>query len=129
MSTAPALALTSVAQIAINVQKIPRAIAFYRDTLGLKFLFQAGPNLAFFECGGVRIMLDSPTDPRFQHPSSIIYFNVADIKAAHQQLAARGVKFEEQPHIIARMQGREVWLAAFNDTEGNVMALMSEVPA
>jgi methylmalonyl-CoA/ethylmalonyl-CoA epimerase len=127
MSTAPAVAINSIAQIAINVKEMTRAIAFYRDKLGLKFLFQAGENLAFFECGGVRLMLDIPPEARFQHPSSIVYFNVSDIKAAHQQLAARGVKFEEEPHVIARMGDREVWLAAFDDTEGNVMALMSEV--
>jgi len=126
MSTAPAIRLNSIAQIAINVHDLGRAIEFYRDTLGLKFLFQAGENLAFLDCDGVRLMLDIPPDPRFQHPSSIVYFNVGDIQAAHQQLAARGVKFEEEPHVIARLADREVWLAAFDDTEGNVMALMSE---
>ena len=127
MSTSPALALDSIAQIAIVVKDMPRAIAFYRDVLGIKFLFQAGERLAFFECGGVRLMLDKPEDARFQKMSSIIYFNVAHINAAHEQLSARGVKFEEQPHVIARMGDREVWLAAFQDSEENVMALMSEV--
>lgn len=128
-TTSPALSLDSIAQIAIVVKDMPRAIAFYRDVLGIKFLFQAGERLAFFECGGVRLMLDNPEDPRFQKMSSIIYFNVADIKASHQQLSARRVKFEEQPHVIARMGDREVWLAAFQDSEENVMALMSEVKA
>lgn len=128
MSAGPAVALNSIVQIAINVQDISRAIEFYRDKLGLKFLFQAGENLAFFECGGVRLMLDIPPEARFQHPSSIVYFHVSDIKAAHQQLSGCGVKFEEEPHVIARLSDREVWLAAFDDSEGNVLALMSEVP-
>ncbi|MBV8206626.1 MAG: VOC family protein [Acidobacteria bacterium] len=121
------MTLDGIAQIAIPVEDMPRAIEFYRDRLGLKFLFQAGEKLAFFECGGIRLMLDIPADARFQHPSSIVYFSVRDIRAAHEQLSARGVRFEEAPHVIARMGNREVWLAAFDDTEGNVMALMSEV--
>lgn len=127
MSIAAAVSLNSIAQIAINVHDLGRAVEFYRDKLGLKFLFQAGENLAFFDCGGVRLMLVVPPEPRFQHPSSIIYFNVGDIKTAHEHLAAHGVKFEEEPHVIARLADREVWQAAFDDTEDNVMALMSEV--
>jgi len=123
------MTIASIAQIAITVKDVSRAVAFYRVKLGLRFLFQPSPSLAFFDCGGVRLMLDSPADPRFQHPSSIVYFNVADIKAAHQQLLSRGVHFEEEPHIIARVASRDVWLAAFHDSEQNVMALMSEVPA
>jgi methylmalonyl-CoA/ethylmalonyl-CoA epimerase len=126
MGTAPGIEITSIAQIAINVEDLGRAIEFYRDKIGLMFLFQAGPALAFFECGGVRLMLDIPPEGRFRHPSSIVYFKVNDIKAAHQQLTARGVKFEEEPHVIARMGSTEVWLAAFDDSEGNVMALMCE---
>lgn len=128
MTTAPAMTLNSILQIAINVQNLGRAIEFYRDKLGIKFLFQAGDKLAFLDCGGVRLMLDIPEDARLQHPSSIVYFNVSHIQAAHKELAERGVKFENAPHCIARMPGREVWLNEFNDGEGNVMALMSEVP-
>ena len=127
MSTAPTIAINSIMQIAINVQNLRRAIEFYRDKLGIKFLFQAGDKLAFLDCGGVRLMLDIPEDERLQHPSSIVYFNVSDIQAAHKDLAGRGVKFENAPHCIARLPGREVWLNEFNDGEGNVMALMSEV--
>jgi methylmalonyl-CoA/ethylmalonyl-CoA epimerase len=127
MSAATAVALSSIGQIAINAQDVKRATAFYRDKLGLKFLFEAG-NLAFFDCGGVRLMLDRPEKPEFDHPSSIIYFNVADIKAAHAELAARDVRFEDTPHMIARLADREVWMAFFRDSEQNLMALMSEVP-
>ena len=127
MSAATTVALSSIGQIAINVHDVKRATAFYRDTLGLKFLFETG-NLAFFDCGGIRLMLDKAERPEFDHPSSIIYFNVADIKAANAQLAERGVHFEDQPHVIARLGDREIWMTFFRDSEQNLMALMSEVP-
>ena len=127
MSTATAVALSSIGQIAINAHDVKRATVFYRDTLGLRFLFDAG-NLTFFDCGGVRLMLSPPEKPEFDHPSSTLYFNVADIKAAQAQLASRGVKFEDQPHVIARLTDREVWMTSFRDSEQNLMALMSEVP-
>jgi predicted enzyme related to lactoylglutathione lyase len=125
MSTAPAV--DAIAQIAINAHDIARARDFYRDKLGLKFLFDAG-TMAFFDCGGVRLMVSLPSSAELDHPSSIIYFKVSDIKATHAQLTARGIKFGTEPHMIARLPGREVWLAEFRDTEGNVLALMSEVP-
>src|SRR5205823_14767221 len=127
MSTATAVALSSIGQIAINAHDVKRATVFYRDTLGLRFLFDAG-NLAFFDCGGIRLMLSPPEKPEFDHASSTLYFNVADIKAAQAQLASRGVKFEDQPHVIARLADREVWMTFFRDSEQNLMALMSEVP-
>jgi len=129
MPASPALAITSIAQIAINTHDLNRAREFYRDQLGLKFLFDAGPKMAFFDCGGVRIMLALPETKELDHSSSIIYFNVADIKASHAQLLARGVLFATDPHMIARGGGREIWLAEFRDSEGNVLALMSEVAA
>ena len=127
MSAATSVALSSIGQIAINVHDVKRATAFYRETLGLKFLFETG-NLAFFDCGGIRLMLDKAERPEFDHPSSILYFNVADIKAAHAQLGERGVHFEDQPHVIARLGDREIWMTFFRDSEQNLMALMSEVP-
>ena len=126
MSAVTSLALSSIGQIAINVHDVKRATAFYRETLGLKFLFETG-NLAFFDCGGIRLMLDKAERPEFDHPSSILYFNVADIKAANAQLAERGVHFEDQPHVIARLGDREIWMSFFRDSEQNLMALMSEV--
>ena len=113
--------------LGIHVKNPDKSLAFYRDTLGLRFLFDAG-NLTFFDCGGVRLMLSPPEKPEFDHPSSTLYFNVADIKAAQAQLASRGVKFEDQPHVIARLTDREIWMTFFRDSEQNLMALMSEVP-
>ena len=117
--------LSQIGQIAINVQDVERATAFYRDTLGMRFLF-AFPGLAFFDCGGVRLMLSRAEDPKLDHPASILYYRVADIEAAHQALAARGVRFETGPHLVARMPDHELWLAEFNDSEDNVLALMAE---
>ncbi|HXO26833.1 MAG TPA: VOC family protein [Thermoanaerobaculia bacterium] len=117
--------LSQIGQIAINVQDVERATAFYRDTLGMRFLF-AFPGLAFFDCGGVRLMLSRSEDPKLDHPASILYYRVADIEATHQALAARGVRFEQGPHLVARMPDHELWLADFYDSEENLLALMAE---
>ena len=121
------LGITRLGQIAIPVHDLDRAIVFYRDTLGLPLSFTAG-KLAFFNCGGVRLMLSVPEKPGFDHPSSILYFAVPDLAAAHQQMLAAGVHFEDQPHLIAKMPDHDLWMAFFRDSERNVLALMSEVP-
>jgi methylmalonyl-CoA/ethylmalonyl-CoA epimerase len=123
MMVAPAL--QRIHQVSIRATDTARAVAFYRDTLGLKLLFQAPPQLAFFDCAGVRLML-GPAEPEFDHQGSVLYFAVDDIKTAHTALAASGVKFRSEPHMIAKLPDREVWLADFLDSEGNVLALMSE---
>src|SRR5580700_5640515 len=120
------IAITQIGQIAINVHDTNRALEFYRDTLGLKLLFTAG-RLAFFDCGGVRLMLTPPERPEFDHPASILYFSVADIQSTHARLVQRNVKTEGEPHVVARMPDHDLWLAEFRDSEGNIMALMSEV--
>jgi methylmalonyl-CoA/ethylmalonyl-CoA epimerase len=120
------IAISQIGQIAINVHDTDRAVGFYRDILGLKLLFMAG-HLAFFDCGGVRLMLSPPERPEFDHPASILYFKVADIKAAHARLVEHKVKTEGEPHVVARMPDHDLWLADFRDSEGNVMCLMSEV--
>ena len=122
-----AFALSSIGQIAVNVHDVRKATAFYRDTLGMKFLFDAG-HMAFFDCGGVRLMLSLPEKPEFDHPSSIIYYRVANIKQACEVLASRGVRFEEEPILVARLQDHDLWMASFRDVDENLLALMSEVP-
>lgn len=119
--------LSRIAQIALNAHDIDRATAFYRDVLALPHLFRAG-QLSFFNCGGVRLMLSPPEQPQFDHPSSILYFQVSDIHAAFERLKSAGVKFEDRPHLIARMPTHELWMTHFHDTESNLLALMSEVP-
>ena len=118
--------LTQIGQIAINVHDVKKATAFYRDTLGMKFLFEA-PNLAFFDCGGVRLMLGVPEKPEFDHPGSIIYYRVEDIQAAYDVLASRGVHFEGKPHLVARLPDHELWMAFLRDIDNNLLALMSEL--
>ncbi len=119
-------AISRIGQIAINARDVDRATAFYRDVLGLRHLFRAG-QLSFFDCGGVRLMLDKPENPEFDHPSSIVYFQVADIQAAFERIKSAGAKFDDAPHVIARMPDHDLWMTFFRDTEGNVLALMSEV--
>ena len=119
--------ISHIGQIAINAHDIERATTFYQDALGLKLLFKAGPGLAFFDCGGVRLMLTRPEKPEFDHPSSILYFSVPDIYAAHASMKGNGVKFEDEPHLIAKMPDHELWMTFFRDSEGNLLGLMSEV--
>ncbi len=124
--TAVVAGLSRIGQIAMNAHDLDRAIAFYRDTLGIPFLFTAPPKLAFFDCAGTRLLLDVPEDKEFDHPGSCLYFSVDDIAAMHQLLVSRGVTFRKGPHLIARLADREVWMAFFDDTEGNTLALMAE---
>ena len=123
----PASGLSRIHQISMRAQDIDRATQFYRDTLGLPFLFAAPPGLAFFDCEGVRLMLSIP-EPGFDHPGSVLYFAVDDIRQMRDTLASRGIAFRTEPHKIATLKDREVWLADFEDTEGNTLALMSEPP-
>jgi predicted enzyme related to lactoylglutathione lyase len=118
--------LGAIGQIAVPVKEIERAVPFYRDKLGMKFLFQAPPALAFFDCGGIRLLLDRPEKPEFERHSSVIYFRVADIQASYETFRARGVAFEGEPHVIHKTEKYELKMAFFRDTEGNVLALMSE---
>jgi len=103
------------------------AVMFYRDRLGLRHLFDAGPKMSFFVCGGVRLMLAVAEKPEFDHPGSIVYFAVDDIHAAHEALAGRGVTFREKPLVVSRLPGWEIWMAFLEDTEGNVLAITQEV--
>ena len=116
-----------IGQIAIVVHDLARAVAFYRDALGLKLLFQVPPKMAFFDCAGVRLMLSLPEKPEFDHPSSILYFTVSDIRSAHGALVAQGVSFEAEPRLVAKLETHDLYLAFFHDRDGNVLALMSEV--
>ena len=118
--------LDQIGQIAVPVSDIDRAVAFYRDTLGMRFLFQAPPGLGFFDCAGVRLMLDAPAKAAGLQ-SSVIYYKVPDLQAAFETLSARGVTFEAKPHLLARLPDHELWMAFFRDPDGNLLALMSEV--
>ncbi|RIK76699.1 glyoxalase [candidate division KSB1 bacterium] len=117
--------LSQIGQIALNVHDLERAVAFYRDKLGMKHLFTV-PKMAFFECGGIRLMLGLPEKPEFDHTSSIIYFKVDDIQIAFRTLSSRGVSFEGDPHLVAKMPTHDLWMTFFRDSENNLFALMSE---
>jgi len=118
--------ISRLGQVQIRAHDVKRATTFYQDLLGLKLLFEAPPGLAFFDCGGVRLMIDRPEKPEFDHPSSVLYFAVPDIQSAHAQLKQSGVHFEDEPHVIARMPDHDLWMTFFRDSEDNLMALMSE---
>src|SRR5262245_56220049 len=117
--------LSRIGQIAVNAHDIDRAVRFYRDTLGMRFLFQVA-KMAFFDCDGVRLMLGLPETPQFDHPASVLYYQLGDIIAKHDELVAKGVSFEGPPHEIAKLEHADLWMAFFTDSEGNIMALMSE---
>lgn len=120
------LGLDRVGQIAVPVTDLERAIEFYRDTLGMRFLFQAPPGLAFFDLSGVRLMLDAPASEQ-AGSGSLIYYKVGDLEAAFAALSERGVVFEAEPHLVARLPDHELWMAFLRDPDGNLLALMSEV--
>ncbi len=117
--------LTSIGQIAITVRDLPRAVGFYRDVLGLTFLFEA-ETMAFFDCGGTRLMLSASAGADSGY-NSIIYYRTEDIRASADELRARHVEFEAPPRPIAKTPDHEVWMAFFRDSEGNLLGLMSEV--
>ncbi|PYO97863.1 MAG: glyoxalase [Gemmatimonadetes bacterium] len=120
--------LSSIGQIFVRARNLDRAIRFYRDILGMPFLFQAPPQMAFFQCGTISVMLGVPEQAELDHPSSIIYYLVPDITAAHTTLRDRGVEFATEPHLVNRAPDHDLWLAEFRDSEGNVLALMSRKP-
>ena len=125
--TAESFGLSAIGQIAVIVHDVPRAVAFYRDTLGMRFLFEAPPKMAFFDCGGIRLMLSLPETAEYDHPSSIIYYRVDDIQQAAAVLQARGVTFDSPPHLIAKLPHADLWMAFLRDPDRNPLALMSEV--
>jgi methylmalonyl-CoA/ethylmalonyl-CoA epimerase len=127
-ATATGIGISRLGQIQMRAHDVDRAANFYQDVLGLKLLFKAPPNLAFLDCGGVRLMIDKPEKPEFDHPGSVLYFAVPDIQAAHARMKESGVRFEDDPHLIAKMPDHDLWMTFFRDSEDNLLALMSEVP-
>ena len=118
----------AVGQLLIPVDDLDRAVTFYRDTLRLPFLFTAPPQMSFFQCGGVRLLVGVPGPQEPRDRGSTVYFKVADIHAVHRTLKERGVAFGAEPHVAHRTPTMELWLSEFRDPDGNALALMSEVP-
>lgn len=115
-----------IRQIALTTKNVPALAAFYRDVVGLKHLFDAGPNLVFLEVGGVRLMLTQPSAPELDHPPSLFYYLVEDIETAHATLKARGAREERPPGLTAKMPDHELWTSFFRDPDNHLFALMAE---
>jgi methylmalonyl-CoA/ethylmalonyl-CoA epimerase len=130
MAKAGGVKLSKIKQIAIPVHDVDAAKTFYRDALGLRHLFDAPPALSFFDCGGVQLMLAGPAaqgkDGDQQHP--VLFYDVSDIKKTHAKIKSSGAQSVEDPHVIARMNGREIWIASVSDGQGNLVSFMSDVP-
>ena len=118
--------LSDIRQIAITVGDVDTALAFYRDALGLSFLFQPAPTLAFLQAGDVRLMLTTPQGAGAVGANSILYFSVDDIVATQAALVARGATEERPPQLAARMPNHELWTGFLRDPDGNLVGLMEE---
>ena len=122
------LSNAAVAQVMIPVDDFDRGVSFYRETLGIPFLFKAPPQMAFFMCGPVRLLVGVLPPSQPAQRGGAIYFQVSDIRAVCSSLKTKGVQFQAEPHVINRTPRSELWLAEFKDPDGNQLALMSEVP-
>jgi catechol 2,3-dioxygenase-like lactoylglutathione lyase family enzyme len=115
-----------IGQIAITVSDVPRATAFYRDVIGLRHLFDAGPQLAFLAAGPVRVMLSTPQGHGTPGANSVLYFKVGNVEAAHAAMLARGATDERAPQLTAKMPDHELWIGFVRDPDGNLVGLMEE---
>lgn len=120
--------IKSIGQIAIAVSDIERATHFYRDVLGLPLLFEAPPALAFFDCGGVRLMVTTRQGADQDHRTSVIYYKVANINAATEVLKQRNVSFVREPQMTAKMEDHELWIGFLRDPDENLIGIMAEIP-
>lgn len=118
--------IQKVGQIGVPVKNIERAVVFYKEKLELPVLFNTD-TMAFFECNGLRLLLSLPEKEQFAHPSSVVYFQVPDIKLSYKELLEKGVEFVDEPHVVAKMGQSETWMTFFKDSEDNIHALISEI--
>ncbi|MES5849040.1 MULTISPECIES: VOC family protein [unclassified Bacillus cereus group] len=120
--------IQKIGQIGVPVKDLNRALDFYKEKLGLSLLFNTN-SMAFFECNGLRLMLTLPEKEEFALSSSVIYFEVNNIKDTYEHLLGKEVTFIDEPHVVAKMGQTETWMVFFQDTEDNTHALLSEVEA
>jgi methylmalonyl-CoA/ethylmalonyl-CoA epimerase len=122
------MAVTALGQVALSVSDVPRSTAFYRDAVGLRFLFAAGPSLAFLDLGNARLMLSAPEGDFKPGSSTVLYLRVADIRVAHAAMQRRGVTFVDEPHLVAPKPDHDRWMSFFRDPDGHTLALLCERP-
>ncbi|MEO6528020.1 MAG: VOC family protein [Gemmatimonadaceae bacterium] len=120
--------IDGIGQIALTVRDVERSTVFYRDDVGLRFLFAPSPTLAFFDAGNTRLMLSAPEGDFTPGSSIVLYLKVADIDATHATMLGRGIPFVDAPHLVARMPDHELWLCFFRDPDAHLLALMCERP-
>jgi predicted enzyme related to lactoylglutathione lyase len=120
------LKVSEIRQIAVTVSNVEAALRFYRDVLGLTFLFSAGPDLAFLDAGGIRLMLTTPQGHGSVGANSILYFKVSDIDATHSAFVTRGATNERTPQLTAKMPDHELWIGFLRDPDGNLVGLLEE---
>jgi len=125
VNSVPGSGLGAIGQIALHVSDADRAERFYRDTLGLPLLFRFG-DVVFFDCAGVRLMLEGGHESTGKREPFCLYFRVSGIEAAAATLRTRQVYFEREPHRVAKMPDHELWMAFMHDPDGNLLALMEE---
>ncbi len=121
------LSNATIAQLMVPVADVEPAVAYYRDVLGLPFLFAAPPQMAFFQCGDVRLLVGVPELAVHRQRGGTVYFGVDDIQMVHATLSERGVQFQAAPHVVHRTPASELWLAEFQDPDGNQLALMANI--
>lgn len=121
------MSITEIGQIALEVENIDRATEFYKEQLGMEFLFTVPNQFSFFNCNGIRLLLGLPENGEKRPENNLVYFRVDDIESAHQLFSSKGVVFLDMPHIVAKLKDHDLWMAIFKDSEGNTLALMSEV--
>ena len=126
MDATPSPSSTALGQVALTVKDVARSVGFFRDAVGLRFLFSAGPTLAFFDLGGVRLMLSAPEGEFSPGSSTVLYIRVQDIDASFREMRGRGVQFVDEPHLIASMPDHDLWMTFFRDPDGHTLALMCE---
>ena len=123
----PTPGIESIGQVHVSVEDLPRAVAFFRDVLGLELLFEVpGQPMAFFSCGEVRLYLGEPERPEYRS-RPLLYYRVPSIRDAYESLVRHGVELEGEPHVVHRTEASELWMVGFRDSEGNPACLMSEV--
>jgi len=120
--------VTALGQVALTVSDVARSTAFYRDAVRLRFLFAAGPSLAFLDLGNARLMLSAPEGTLTPGSGTVLYLQVADIRASHAAMRGRGVSFVDEPHLVAPMPDHDLWMCFFRDPDGHTLALMCERP-